>query len=126
MRTAPTIDDLVVHPADLPEFLPKLDAIFKKDIYKDLIYTIAGHMGDANFHIIPLIDIHKEGIVDVLRQLMDEVFDLVFEYKGSMSGEHNDGLLRTAYIPKMFSPEIVTLFEKTKASYGLFKKSLQN
>jgi FAD/FMN-containing dehydrogenase len=117
LRTAPTIDDIVVHPLDLPEFLPKLDIIFKKDIYKDLVYTVAGHMGDANFHIIPLIDIHKEGIKDVLHQLMDEVFDLVFQYKGSMSGEHNDGLLRTAYLPKMFSPEIIQLFEKTKAIF---------
>lgn len=120
MRTAPTIDDLVVHPNDLPEFLPKLEAIFSKDIYKDLIYTVAGHMGDANFHIIPLIDIHKEGITDVLHQLMDEVYTLVFEYRGSMSGEHNDGLLRTSYLPKMFSPEIISLFEKTKAIFDPF------
>ena len=114
MRTAPTIDDIVVHPLDLPEFLPKLDAIFKQEKYKDLVYTVAGHMGDANFHIIPLVDILKEGIVDVLHLLMDEVYTLVFQYKGSMSGEHNDGLLRTAYLPMMFSPEIMTLFEKTK------------
>jgi FAD/FMN-containing dehydrogenase len=117
MRTAPTIDDIVVHPKDLPEFLPKLDEIFKKEIYKDLVYTVAGHMGDANFHIIPLIDIHQEGIVDVLHTLMDEVFDLVFQYQGSMSGEHNDGLLRTSYLPKMYSPEIIALFEKTKAIF---------
>lgn len=113
-RTAPTIDDITVHPFDLPEFLPKLEVIFSKDIYKDLTYTVAGHMGDANFHIIPLIDIHKEGIVDILHQLMDEVYALVFEYKGSMSGEHNDGILRSAYLPSMFSPEIISLFEKTK------------
>lgn len=113
-RTAPTIDDIVVHPHDLPEFLPKLEAIFAKDIYKDLTYTVAGHMGNGNFHIIPLIDIHKEGIVTTLRTLMDEVYTLVFSYKGSMSGEHNDGLLRTAYLPKMFSPEIIKLFESTK------------
>lgn len=117
MRTAPTIDDLVVHPLDLPEFLPKLEMIFKKEEYKDLIYTVAGHMGDANFHIIPLIDIHKVGVVDTLHKLMDEVYGLVFEYRGSMSGEHNDGLLRTAYLPKMFSPEIISLFEKTKAIF---------
>lgn len=110
-RTAPTIDDIVVHTKDLPEFLPKLEVIFSK---YDLIYTVAGHMGDANFHIIPLIDIHKEGIVDTLHKLMDEVYALVFEYGGSMSGEHNDGLLRTAYLPQMFSPEIIRLFEKTK------------
>jgi FAD/FMN-containing dehydrogenase len=117
MRTAPTIDDIVVHPMDLPEFLPKLEEIFKQEKYKDLIYTVAGHMGDANFHIIPLVDIHKEGIVDVLHQLMDEVYALVFQYKGSMSGEHNDGLLRTAYLPMMYSPEIIALFEKTKAIF---------
>jgi FAD/FMN-containing dehydrogenase len=111
-RTAPTIDDIVVHPKDLPEFLPKLEAIFAK--YPELIYTVAGHMGDANFHIIPLIDIHKEGIVETLHKLMDEVFTLVFEYKGSMSGEHNDGLLRTAYLPQMYSSDIIKLFEKTK------------
>lgn len=110
-RTAPTIDDIVVHTKDLPEFLPKLEIIFSK---YDLIYTVAGHMGDANFHIIPLIDIHKEGIVDTLHKLMDEVYALVFEYDGSMSGEHNDGLLRTAYLSQMFSPEIIKLFEKTK------------
>ncbi len=111
-RTAPTIDDIIVHPQDLPTFLPQLEAIFAK--YPDLIYTVAGHMGDANFHIIPLIDIHQEGVVDTLHNLMDEVYTLVFSYNGSMSGEHNDGLLRTAYIPKMFSPEIVKLFESTK------------
>lgn len=113
-RTVPTIDDIVVHPLDLPEFLPKLDAIFKKEVYKDLVYTVQGHMGDANFHIIPLVDIHKEGIVQVLHQLMDEVYDLTFMYKGSMSAEHNDGLLRTAYLEKMFGKEMITLFEKTK------------
>lgn len=117
MRTAPTIDDLVVHPLDLPEFLPKLDIIFKKEIYKDLVYTVAGHMGDANFHIIPLVDIHKAGITDVLHQLMDEVYALVFEYKGSMTGEHNDGLLRTAYLPMMYPPEIISLFEQTKTIF---------
>ena len=71
-------------------------------------------MGDANFHIIPLIDIHKEGIVKTLHTLMDEVYTLVFQYGGSMSGEHNDGLLRTSYLSQMFTPEIVRLFEKTK------------
>jgi FAD/FMN-containing dehydrogenase len=111
-RTAPTIDDIVVHPKDLPEFLPKLDGIFQK--YPELIYTVAGHMGDANFHIIPLIDAHKPEIFPVLHKLMDEVFALVFEYKGSMSGEHNDGLLRTPYLPMMFSAEVIALFEKTK------------
>jgi FAD/FMN-containing dehydrogenase len=114
LRTAPTTDDIIVHPTDLPTFLPKLDVIFAK---YDLVYTVAGHMGDANFHIIPLVDIHKKGIVTELHKLMDEVYDLVFQYGGSMSAEHNDGLLRTAYLPKMFSPDIISLFEQTKTIF---------
>ncbi len=110
-RTAPTIDDIIVHPYDLPEFLPKLEKVFSK---YDLIYTIAGHMGDANFHIIPLVNIHKEGIVDILHKLMDEVYGLVLSYNGSITAEHNDGLIRTQYLDKMYKPEIIKLFEKTK------------
>lgn len=111
-RTAPTIDDIVVHPTDLPEFLPKLEAIFSK--YPDLIYTVAGHMGNANFHIIPLIDPHRADVYEKLHGLMEEVYALVVEYKGSISGEHNDGLLRTPYLSQMFSSDIISLFEKTK------------
>src|SRR3989344_8303586 len=53
-HTAPFIDDFVVPPPHLAEFLPKLKAILKK--YKFLA-TIAGHMGDGNFHVIPLMKI---------------------------------------------------------------------
>ena len=55
-HTAPFIDDLVVPPEHLTEFLPKLRKIIKK--YK-LLATIAGHMGDGNFHIIPLMKLEE-------------------------------------------------------------------
>ena len=51
-HTAPYIDDFVVPPKHLVEFLPALQKIIKK--YK-LFATIAGHMGDGNFHVIPLM-----------------------------------------------------------------------
>lgn len=114
MRTAPVIDDVCVHPRDLPEFMPKIEKLLAQEKYKDLVSTIAGHMGDANFHIVPLVDIHKEGIVDTLHQLMDEVYSLALEYKGTITAEHNDGLLRTPYLPKMYNQDIISLFEKTK------------
>lgn len=113
-RTVPTIDDIVVHPMDLPTFLKELDEILSQEKYKDLVYTVAGHMGDANFHIIPIVDMKKDGMKETLHILMDEVYTLVFKYNGSMSGEHNDGLLRTPYLNKMFGEDMVKLFEKTK------------
>ena len=110
-RTAPVVDDIIVHVKDLPEFLPKLQTVFDK---YDLIYSIAGHVGNANFHVIPLVDMKTPNIIETLHKLMDEVYDLVISFKGSISAEHNDGLSRTPYLPKMFGNDMIKLFEKTK------------
>ena len=74
-------------------------------------------MGDANIHIIPLVDIHKEGIAEVLHQLMDEVYELVFLYRGSMSGEHNDGLIRGHVLNKMYSEPMMNIFREIKTTF---------
>ncbi len=111
MRTAPFVDDVVVRPEFLPEFLPKMRAILDKH---NLIYTIAGHAGNGNFHIIPLMDMTKEENRALIPVVSEEIFDLVKSFDGSFTGEHNDGIIRTPYLPKMFAPDIIELFERTK------------
>lgn len=111
LRTAPFIDDVVVKPEYMPEFLPKMRAIL--DDYK-LLYTIAGHAGNGNFHIIPLMDMTKDENVNVIFEVSDKVYDLVLSYGGSITGEHNDGLIRTPYLKKMFGQDVYDLFVKTK------------
>lgn len=110
-RTAPFIDDIIVKPEYLPEFLPKVKALL--DEYK-LDYTVQGHLGNGNFHIIPLIDLDSPYSGDMILELSRKVYDLVHEYKGSNSAEHNDGIIRTPYLLEQFGPKIVELFEKTK------------
>jgi len=112
-KTAPFIDDIIVKPELLPEFLPKLNAIL--DQYKKyMVYTIAGHPGDGNFHIIPLMDLSDGKSRQIIPELSEKVYDLVLEYHGSITAEHNDGLIRTSYLEKMYGLEIYRLFEKTK------------
>ena len=111
-HTAPFIDDFVVKPECLIEFLPKIEAILKQ--YPSLIYTIAGHVGDGNFHIIPLMDITDPKQREIIPTLSKEVYDLVLQYKGSITGEHNDGLIRTPYLKQMYGDKVYGLFEKTK------------
>lgn len=112
MHSSPFIDDIVVNPEDLPEFLPRLNKIIAK--YPSIISTLAGHMGNGNFHIIPLMNLHEESQREIIPKLSKEVFDLVLEYKGSTSGEHNDGLIRSMYLKQMFGEKIYKLFEETK------------
>ena len=114
-RTAPFIDDLIVPPSVLPEFLPKLQAIFKK--YPKLVYTVAGHLGDGNFHIIPLMDMQKKESKDIIFDLLKEVHELVFQYGGSMTAEHNDGIIRTPFLKDMYGQEVCDLFLKTKEAF---------
>jgi FAD/FMN-containing dehydrogenase len=110
-RTAPFIDDLIVRPEFLPEFLPKLTKILND--YK-LVYTIAGHAGDGNFHIIPLMNMHEKKNRDEITEISDKVYDLVLQYKGSITAEHNDGIVRTPYLEKMYGPKVYDLFKQVK------------
>ena len=110
-RTAPFVDDVIVKPEYLPEFLPKMRKIL--DDYK-LVYTIAGHAGNGNFHIIPLMDMKDPNNALLIPEISEKIYDLVMEYKGSITAEHNDGIIRTAYLEKMYGTEVISLFQKTK------------
>lgn len=110
-RTAPFIDDIIVNPHDMPRFLPELQEILSH--YK-LDYTIAGHAGNGNFHIIPLMDLDNPFSSDIILDLSQKVYTLVTSYGGSITAEHNDGIIRTPYLSYMYSPEIIDLFKKIK------------
>lgn len=111
LHAAPFIDDIVVHPDDYPRFLPELSALLAR---YDIMHTIAGHIGDANFHIIPLVDLGRPEHRRVIMKLTPEVYALVAKYKGSITGEHGDGIIRTPFLGTMFSQEVLELFAETK------------
>ena len=110
-HTAPFIDDFVVNPEYLTEFLPQIRAIITK--YK-LFATVAGHMGDGNFHIIPLMKIEDPKERAKLLPAMEEVDNLVLKYKGSLSGEHNDGLVRGPWLKEMYGATVYKYLKDVK------------
>lgn len=110
-HTAPFIDDFVVPPKYLSQFLPKLRKIIKK--YK-LNATIAGHMGDGNFHVIPLMKLEDPKDRAKILPAMKQVNKLVLQYHGSLSGEHNDGLVRGPWLEQMYGKEMLDIFKEAK------------
>ncbi len=116
-RTAPFIDDVVVRPELLPQFLPALNKVLEP--YKSLTYTIAGHVGDGNFHIIPLMDMRDPESRRIIPELSKKVYDLVLKFGGSTTGEHNDGLIRTPYVEQMYGKDVYKLFQVTKKLFDL-------
>lgn len=113
-HTAPFIDDLVVPPKHLPKFLPELREIMKR---YELLATVAGHMGDGNFHVIPLMRIEDTLERIKLAPAMREVNDLVLKYGGSLSGEHNDGMIRGPWLHLMYDKNIMKLFKEVKYTF---------
>lgn len=110
-RTAPFIDDIIVRPEFLPKFIPELNKIL--DTY-DITYTIAGHAGDGNFHIIPLMDFSKKDISKIILELGEKVYTLVLSYGGSITAEHNDGIIRTPYVEQMYGEKMYDIFKQVK------------
>jgi FAD/FMN-containing dehydrogenase len=110
-QTAPFIDDVVVRPDYLPEFLPEVLKILKEH---KINVTLAGHAGSGNFHIIPLMDLSKSEEREKILSVSDKVYDLVVKYKGSITAEHNDGIIRTPYLEQMYGSEVYGLFKEVK------------
>lgn len=111
VRTVPFIEDVVVQSSDLPTFLPKFEKILDEE---KLVYTIAGHVGDGNIHVIPLMKLSSQHSIDQIKRISDKVYTLVHEYDGSLSGEHNDGLVRAPFLNYMYSDKMLALFTEFK------------
>ena len=102
---------MIVPPEALPEFLPAMTQIL--DSYK-LNYSIAGHAGNGNFHIIPFIGEDESKSLDMILDVSNKVYALVIKYGGSITAEHNDGIIRTPYLVDMYGPEMIQIFTDIK------------
>lgn len=108
---APFIDDLTVQPRYVHVFLPRLRALLRH--YK-VPATIAGHFGDGNFHMIPIMDLTKPRQRAKLEPLMRDLVPIILEYGGTLAGEHNDGMIRGPWLPAVFGEDVAQLFREIK------------
>src|SRR5206468_635191 len=108
------VEDCAVEPSKLPEFFLKFRDVIEK--YK----TSAGYYGHASvgcLHIRPLINTKDARDIQVMKDMTDEITDLVIEFGGGMSGEHGDGLARSHLNEKLFGPQIYKAFQDVKAAF---------
>ena len=111
LSAASFIEDIVIPPDAYPVFLPKLTRLL--DEY-NMLYTIAGHIGDGNLHIFPLLNPSSTETKRLVTKLTPRVFKLVVAHGGSISGEHGDGIIRTPYVSLQFGARMNTLFKEVK------------
>ncbi|WP_346881640.1 FAD-linked oxidase C-terminal domain-containing protein [uncultured Algibacter sp.] len=108
------IEDTAVALPDLSNYITEFTAIMKG--YKqDAIYY--AHAGAGEIHLRPILDLKKRTDVDLFRKITTDVAHLVKKYKGSMSGEHGDGIVRAEFIPLMIGDENYQILRRIKAAF---------
>ncbi len=120
MRAMAFLEDTIVPLEVYGEFLSALEAILAQ---YDMVYTYAGHIGDGSIRLVPLINMEAPGAAETVMELETKVNDLVIAMGGSISVDHNDGIIRTPYLPQFFGDDVYTLFAKVKELFdplGIF------
>ena len=105
------IEDTAVALADLADYIAEFSNLMKKYDQQAVYYA---HAGAGELHLRPILDLKKKEDVVLFKQITDDVATLVKKYKGSMSGEHGDGIVRAGYIPFMIGEENYKLLKRIK------------
>ena len=108
------VEDCAVPLEHLADYTSRLTDIFEKHGTRGTWYA---HASVGCLHVRPVLNLRLEHDVKAMRAIAEEAFDMVRAYKGSHSGEHGDGIVRSEFHEKMFGSELVRAFEEVKRSF---------
>lgn len=108
------VEDCAVALPDLAEYTSGLTDIFDKHGTTGTWYA---HASVGCLHVRPVLNLKLDADVKKMRAIAEECFDLVAQYKGSHSGEHGDGLVRSEFHEKMFGTRMVKSFNEVKQRF---------
>jgi len=105
------VEDCAVPLEHLAEYTRELTELFAKHGTRGTWYA---HAGSGCLHVRPILNLRQEKDVHAMRAIAEEAFAMVRSYKGSHSGEHGDGLVRSEFNEPMFGPRLARAFEQVK------------
>jgi FAD/FMN-containing dehydrogenase/Fe-S oxidoreductase len=108
------IEDCAVPLEDLAAYTERLNDVFERHNTKGTWYA---HASVGCLHVRPVLNMKDPTDIATMRAVAEECFALVREYKGSHSGEHGDGIVRSEFHESMFGPRIVRAFEAVKDAF---------
>jgi len=108
------VEDCAVPLPHLADYTERLNAIFAKHGTRGTMYA---HASEGCLHVRPVLNLKLEKDVKAMRAIAEETFAMVREYKGSHSGEHGDGIVRSEFHETMFGPRIIADFREVKQRF---------
>ncbi len=108
------IEDCAVPLPHLADYTARLTAIFEKHGTRGTWYA---HASEGCLHVRPVLNLKLDKDARTMRAIAEEAFAMVRAYKGSHSGEHGDGIVRSEFHEAMFGSRLVGAFKEVKASF---------
>ncbi|MCK1743534.1 FAD-binding protein [Bradyrhizobium sp. 139] len=108
------VEDCAVPLPYLADYTARLNEVFAKHGTSGTMYA---HASEGCLHVRPVLNLKLEKDVKAMRAIAEEAFELVREYKGSHSGEHGDGLVRSEFHETMFGERLVADFREVKQRF---------
>jgi Fe-S oxidoreductase len=105
------VEDCAVPLPHLAEYTRRLTEIFERHGTRGTWYA---HASVGCLHVRPVLNLRLDKDVKAMRAIAEEAFAMVREYKGSHSGEHGDGLVRSEFHEAMFGARLARTFEEVK------------
>lgn len=110
-RPAAFLEDMTVPPENLSKFFVQVKKLLKEF---NVTAAVHGHGGNGHFHFYPLLDFTNKTTPLLVTKMADKFFDTAVKFGGDICGEHNDGIIRTPYLNKMFNKKMLDLFKQTE------------
>lgn len=113
-KAADSIEDTAVELSDLPNYIAEFAAMMKKYGQEAIYYA---HAGAGELHLRPILNLKKKEDLQLFRTIATEVAVLVKKYRGSLSGEHGDGIVRGEFLPYMIGESNYELLKRIKKAF---------
>ncbi|MGJ5153190.1 FAD-binding and (Fe-S)-binding domain-containing protein [Bradyrhizobium sp. HKCCYLR1023] len=108
------VEDCAVPLPHLADYTARLNEVFARHGTRGTMYA---HASEGCLHVRPVLNLKLERDVKAMRAIAEEAFAMVREYKGSHSGEHGDGIVRSEFHEQMFGSRIVADFKEVKQRF---------
>lgn len=110
-RPAAFLEDMTVPPENLSKFFTQVKSLLREF---NVTAAVHGHGGNGHFHFYPLLDFTNKTTPALVEKMAEKFFSTAVKFGGGLCGEHNDGIIRTPYLDKMFSKKMLGLFKKAE------------
>lgn len=113
-RPAAFLEDMTVPPENLGRFFVEIKKLFKK---YNVHSAVHGHGGNGHFHFYPLLDFTKQGTGDLVMKMAEDFYSTAVKFGGNICGEHNDGIIRTPHLNKLFNKKTLDIFKQIEHAF---------